>query len=223
MKIIDLGLISYREAQAIQLERHADVVAGGEDVLLLLEHPRVITVGKAGGLENLHVSPDFLEQQGIDLVHVTRGGNITCHFPGQLVAYPIYKVDRRPGGVKRFFHDMEEVVIRTLVRFGLPARRWEGRAGVWTASGKVCSMGIAVRKWVTYHGLALNVERDTSLFDMITLCGLSDTRAASVHAELDAQRAAGRAASTDSMPTMQEMKDVLAEEFQKAFADPQVA
>ena len=221
MKIIDLGLVPYREAADIQLAHHAEVVAGGEDVLLLLEHPRVITVGKAGGMENLHVSTDHLESQGIDLVRVSRGGNITCHFPGQLVGYPICRVERRPGGVKRFFHDMEEVVIRTLARFGLPARRWESRAGVWTASGKVCSMGIAVRKWVTYHGLALNVEPDLSLFEMITLCGLADTRAASVHTELEARAAATGEARP--MPTMQEMKDALAQEFQAAFANPQVA
>ena len=216
MKIIDMGLVPYREAQDFQLARHAEVVDGGEDTLLLLEHPPVITLGKAGGLENLHVSREFLAQRGIDLVEVTRGGNITCHFPGQLVAYPICRVERRPGGVKRFFHDMEEIVIRSLARLDLPARRWEGRAGVWTASGKVCSMGIAVRKWVTYHGLALNVGADTSLFDLITLCGLSDTKAASVHAELQAM---GR----DDLPPMQEMKNALAEEFQAAFAHPKMA
>ncbi|BBD07147.1 lipoyl(octanoyl) transferase LipB [Desulfovibrio ferrophilus] len=216
MKIIDLGLCPYREAQQIQLDRHAEVVEGAEDTLFLLEHPRVITVGKAGGLENLHVQPEFLEQQGIDLVHVTRGGNITCHFPGQLVGYPIFRVDKRPGGVKRFFHDMEETVIRTLGCIGLDARRWEGRAGVWTETGKVCSMGIAVKKWVTYHGLALNVGEDTSLFDMITLCGLTDTKAASVHGEL-------KALGHEERPGMQEIKDVLEQEFRKVFADSKVA
>ena len=173
-------------------------------------------MGKAGGLENLHVAPEFLASQGIELVQVTRGGNITCHFPGQLVGYPVFRVDKRPGGVKRFFHDMEETVIRTLGRFGLPARRWEGRAGVWSEFGKICSMGIAVKKWVTYHGLALNVGEDTSLFDMITLCGLSDTQAASVHGELKAQ---GR----DERPGMGEIKDALVQEFREVFADSQMA
>ncbi|MBU1001444.1 MAG: lipoyl(octanoyl) transferase LipB [Proteobacteria bacterium] len=216
MKIIDLGLCPYREAQQTQLDRHTKVLDGAEDTLFLLEHPRVITVGKGGGLEHLHVRPEFLASQGIDLVHVTRGGNITCHFPGQLVGYPIFRVDRRPGGVKRFFHDMEETVIRSLSWFGLSARRWEGRAGVWTASGKVCSMGIAVKKWVTYHGLALNVGENTSLFDMITLCGLADTKAASVHGEL---KALGRV----ERPGMQEIKDVLVQEFREVFADSKMA
>lgn len=216
MIIKDLGLIKYREAQDTQLSRHSEVVEGGDDTLFLLEHPRVITIGKGGGFEYLHVSEDFLAQQEIDLVKVTRGGNITCHFPGQLVGYPIFRVEKRRGGVKQFFHDMEEVVIRTLDAFDISARRWEGRAGVWTESGKVCSMGIAVKKWVTYHGLALNVFKDTSLFDMITLCGLSDTKAASMHAELESM---GRT----EMPTMQEVKDVLAEEFRLVFENPQVA
>lgn len=211
MQIIDLGLVAYREAQETQLARHAAVMDGAQDTLLLLEHPPVITMGKGGGMENLHVSPELLAQRGIDLVPVTRGGNITCHFPGQLVAYPIFRLDRRPGGVKRFFADMEETVIRSLAAVGVPARRWPGRPGVWTDSGKICSMGIAVRKWVTYHGLALNVARDTGLFDLITLCGLADARPTSVHAEL---AALGR---TDP-PTMQEMKDVLAGQFRAVFA-----
>jgi len=216
MKLIDLGLCPYQEALDAQLARHAEVVAGAEDTLFLVEHPKVITVGKAGGLENLHVAPEFLASQGIELAHVTRGGNITCHFPGQLVGYPVFRVDKRPGGVKRFFHDMEETVIRTLGRFGLEARRWEGRAGVWTAGGKVCSMGIAVKKWVTYHGLALNVGQDTSLFDMITLCGLTDTQAASMHGEL---KALGRA----ERPGMGEIKDALVQEFREVFADSPLA
>lgn len=210
MQIVDLGLVPYREAQDKQLARHAAVLGGAEDTLFLLEHPPVITLGKGGGMENLHADPAFLAARGIDLVPVTRGGNITCHFPGQLVAYPIFRLDRRPGGVKRFFHDMEETVIRALDRVGVAARRVEGRPGVWTDAGKICSMGIAVRKWVTYHGLALNVARDTGLFDLITLCGLADARPTSVHAEIAAQ---GR----DGAPDMQEMKDVLAAEFQAVF------
>lgn len=216
MIIQDWGLVRYREAQDRQLARHAQVVNGDEDTLFLLEHPPVITIGRSGGLENLHVSEDFLTQQGIDLVKVARGGNITCHFPGQLVGYPIFRVEKRPGGVKRFFHDMEEVVIRTLGVFGIEADRWEGRAGVWTKHGKVCSMGIAVKKWVTYHGLALNVFGDTSLFDMITLCGLTDTKASSMHGELEAMGSA-------SLPSMQEVKDALAKEFRLVFENPSVA
>lgn len=210
MQVVDLGLVPYLEAQDKQLARHAEVLDGAEDTLFLLEHSPVITIGRGGGLENLHVSEEFLAGQGIDLVHVTRGGNITCHFPGQLVAYPIFRLDRRKGGVKRFFADMEEVVIRTLAGVGVAAERSPGRPGVWTPRGKIASMGIAVKRWVTYHGLALNVARDTALFDMITLCGLSDAKPTAVHAELEATGAA-------TAPTMQEMKDALVREFVAVF------
>ncbi len=226
MEIMDLGLVPYRQAQDRQLERHARVLAGqAPDTLFLLEHPPVITLGKGGGLENLHASPDFLASRGIELVPVTRGGNITCHFPGQLVAYPVFRLDRRPGGVRSFFHDMEEVVIRALARVGVAAGRAQGRPGVWTASGKICSMGIAVKRWVTYHGLALNVARDTGLFDLITLCGLADARPASVHGELEARGSApGDRGAAPHFPDMQEMKDVLAQEFRAVFEPhPRVA
>jgi lipoyl(octanoyl) transferase len=222
MEIVDLGFVPYGQAQERQLERHARVLAGqAPDTLFLLEHPPVITLGKGGGLENLHVAPEFLAARGIELVPVSRGGNITCHFPGQLVAYPVFRLDRRPGGVRSFFHDMEEVVIRALARVGVAAGRVEGRPGVWTTSGKICSMGIAVKRWVTYHGLALNVARDTALFDLITLCGLADARPTSVHTELSARAAAASDAPADPgatvFPDMQEMKHVLAQEFRAVF------
>nr|WP_209280235.1 lipoyl(octanoyl) transferase LipB [Desulfobaculum xiamenense] len=212
-----MGVIAYRDALAIQLERLAAVQDGAQETLFLLEHKPVITLGTGGGMDNLHVSEDFLRQRGIDLVPIRRGGNITCHFPGQLVAYPVFRIERRRGGIKAFFHDMEEVVIRALARVGVAAGRWEGRPGVWVENRKVCSMGIGVKRWVTYHGLALNVGRDVSLFDLITLCGLSDARATSVHAELERTR------PQSALPDMQEMKNVLAEEFRTVFADSAVA
>ena len=113
MIVRDLGLIPFREAEALQLAALEQVLAGGEETLFLLEHPPVVTLGRQGGLENLHVAPEFLAAQGIDLCLISRGGNITCHFPGQLVAYPIFRIERRPGGVRRFFHDVAEAVIRT--------------------------------------------------------------------------------------------------------------
>lgn len=211
MKVEDLGLIPYRQAEARQLEAVQQVLEGGEEMLFLLEHPPVITIGRQGGMENLHASPEFLAAQGIELVRVSRGGNITCHFSGQLVAYPVVRIERRPGGVRGFFFDLEESVIRTLDSFGVAAARWQGRPGVWVAGGKICSIGVAVRRWVTYHGLALNVGRDLSLFSRITLCGLPDARPTSLHLELDKVPGA-------VLPSMDQVKHALAQAFAHVFA-----
>lgn len=212
MHIIDLELIRHAEAEAVQMDRLAEVAAGAEDTLYLLEHPRTITLGRNGGRENLLVTADALAAQGVELVQTRRGGNITCHFPGQLVAYPVFRLAGRPGGLRGFFFDMEDVVIRTLGHFGLTAGRWEGRPGVWIGSRKIASIGIGVRRWTSYHGLALNVGRDLSLFRLITLCGLPDAEPTSLHCELQ-----------DESITMQEIKHVCSREFRAIFAHPAVA
>jgi lipoyl(octanoyl) transferase len=229
VRIVDLGLISYHEAEAVQLAALAEVQQGAEEVLYLLEHPKVITLGRQGGGENLHVGREFLVGQGIELAQTLRGGNITCHFPGQLVAYPIFRVEKRPGGIRQFFSDMEEAVIRTCAAFGVLAARRAGFPGVWTGDGasaenagltrKICSMGIGVKRFVTYHGLALNVGPDVSLFDLITLCGIGDAQATSLSAE------AARQAARPAQPPidMKEVKDVLAREFRACFAHSALA
>jgi lipoyl(octanoyl) transferase len=176
-----------------------------------VEHPRVVTLGRQGGQENLHVSAAFLESQGIRLTRTRRGGNITCHFPGQLVAYPIFRVDRRRGGIRQFFADMEEAVMRTCAHFGVAATRRPGFPGVWTGHKKLCSMGIGVKRGVTYHGLALNVGPDVSLFELITLCGIDGATPTSL------AREAGRKIE------MKEVKDVLTREFRALFAHPALA
>lgn len=212
MQVIDLGCIRYTEADAIQRKRLEEVAAGAEPTLYLLEHPPVITFGRNGGRENLHVSDEFLNAQGIDLVHSSRGGNITCHFPGQLVAYPVFRVAKQPGGMRGLFHTLEEVVIRSAASFGLHAGRQEGRPGVWVQNRKICSIGIAMRKWTSYHGLALNVHRNVDLFRMITLCGLSDAEPSSLAQELN----------RDDI-TMQEVKNELSRQFRDAFTHPLMA
>ena len=212
MRVVDLGLIPYAEAEKIQLETLNEVVNGAEETLFLLEHPSVITLGRNGGRENLHVSDEFLEQQGIELVHSSRGGNITCHFPGQLVAYPIFRVAKKPGGMRGLFTDLEEVVMRTCSHYGLPTTRQEGKPGVWIENRKICSIGIAMRKWTSYHGLAFNVLQDVDLFSLITLCGLADAEPTSLAHELGREDL-----------DMQEVKHVLREAFRTVFADSAVA
>ncbi len=227
MRIDDLGLISYREAEALQLATLAEVQNGAEEVLYLLEHPKVITLGRQGGSENLHVSQAHLRAQGIELAQTLRGGNITCHFPGQLVAYPIFRVEKRPGGIRQFFHDMEEVVIRTCAAFGVCVTRRQGFPGVWTSpeqgQRKICSMGIGVKRFVTYHGLALNVGPDVSLFDLITLCGIGGATATSLTAEAARQNTRLADPAANAAIEVKEVKDVLAREFRACFAHSPLA
>nr|WP_321256153.1 lipoyl(octanoyl) transferase LipB [uncultured Pseudodesulfovibrio sp.] len=212
MKIIDLGLISYKKAEALQLKTLEAVTAGSEDnTVFILEHPKVITLGRQGGAENLHMDKALLAEHGIELAQTTRGGNITCHFPGQLVAYPIWRVEKRPGGMRKFFHDMEEAVINTCAHFGVQTIRRPKHPGVWVdETRKICSMGIGVRRWVTYHGLALNIGSDVSLFNAITLCGIQGAVPTSLSTE------AGHEID------MKDAKNVFEKEFRKAFADSQM-
>ncbi len=212
MQIIDLGLIPYTQAEKIQRQRVRQVAQGAEDTVYLLEHPSVITLGRNGGREHLHLDPETLYDMGVELIQSSRGGNITCHFPGQLVAYPIVRITPRRGGLRALFHDLEEVIIRTLACFGLHGHRHTGRPGVWMENRKICSMGIAMQHWTSYHGLALNVCRDITLFDAITLCGLPDARPTSCHAELD-----------DDTLTVQEVKHVCAEQFRAVLANSPMA
>ncbi len=214
MEIIDLGLLRYAEAAELQYAMVEAVSGGAEDRLLLLEHHPVITFGRHGGEEFLLAGEQYLRERGIDLVKSTRGGKITCHYPGQLVAYPIINIARwnksacalPQRGLHGLYYGMEEAVIRCARSFGLEAARREGFPGAWTmAMGKICSIGTAVRRGVTYHGLALNVAADTSLFDLITLCGLPDAAPASLSGEL------GR------VITVQEVKDVFRSHFIELF------
>jgi len=195
----DLGLLPFDLALNNQVAAVDEVANGGPERLFLVEHPPVITLGRNSGREHLLVAPEILEQQGITLVQTSRGGSITCHYPGQLVAYPIFRMARRPGGLRGLVHDLEEAIIQALALFGLQARRSPGRPGVWIEERKIASIGLGLRKWVSYHGLALNLCQDTSLFDRITLCGLHGVRPTSVHVELHREQ-----------PDMREMKETLA-------------
>jgi lipoyl(octanoyl) transferase len=180
----DVGTIRYREAYALQLETHARVAAGLEPpTLLLLEHPRVITHGRkdeAG--TNLLVSPTELEAAGIDLVMTERGGTVTYHGPGQLVAYAIFPVGRR---VRDFLRRLENVQIRLLETYGIDARPNPGYAGVYVGEDKIGSIGVAIKRNVALHGLALNINTRLEDFELIVPCGLTDTRMTSLQKLLD--------------------------------------
>ena len=197
----------YDRALAIQAEAVREAAAGGAERLLVLEHPPVITLGRNSGAEHLLIPPKTLAERGIQLVHTARGGSVTCHSPGQLVVYPILRLNQRPGGLRRLVSDLEEAVIQTLTPYGLPPTRHPGRPGVWIRDRKIASIGLALKHWVTFHGLALNVTRNTSLFNLITPCGLPGVRVTSVHGELGREE-----------PGMAEVKDALVVALRKELA-----
>lgn len=184
MRVTDLGLVSYAEALAIQERAVEEVLDGGEERLFVLEHTPVVTLGRHGGEGFLSVPPDELRARGVEVHHASRGGNVTCHFPGQAVIYPVVRISRRPGGLKKYFFDLEQAGIDALASLGVKAGRYPGRPGVWTGPRKIASVGVGVRRWVSYHGLALNARGDMSLFSMITACGLPGVEMTSAALEM---------------------------------------
>lgn len=179
MDTVWLGEMGYREALELQLA-HVEKRARGEtgDTLLLLTHPHVYTVGRSGDGSNLLVPRETLAREGIRLEFVGRGGDITYHGPGQLVGYPIVRMDR--PDVHRFVRSMEDALIESVLGFGVTARKIPGLTGVWAGEKKLASIGVGMKRWVTYHGFALNVDTDLSYFRRIHLCGLKGREATSV-------------------------------------------
>ena len=174
-KILELPLTAYEEVHGLQ-KRLVSMRLSGElddDVVILVEHPPVYTLGKRGGRENIVVSEAFLNEQGISVVQTERGGNITWHGPGQLVAYPIVNLDEAHMGVADFVGSLEQVMIETLDALGVSARSDAVNRGVWVGDAKIGSVGIRVNHGVSFHGLALNVAPDLTFFSWINPCGLS--------------------------------------------------
>jgi lipoyl(octanoyl) transferase len=166
-RLEDLGILGYREAYERQLalveERKRDQ---GQDTLLLVEHPHVITLGRSR-----EAQANVLMPGDVEVVPIERGGDVTYHGPGQLVGYPIVRLGEHERDLHRFLRNLEEGIIRTLARYGIEAGRSAGNTGVWIEGRKIASLGIACRRWVTFHGLALNVTTDLSYFHRINPCG----------------------------------------------------
>lgn len=174
------GLVRYKDALELQLELHSEVRAGNLwGALVLLEHFPVITMGASAHEENVLVAESVLKENGIEIVETDRGGDATYHGPGQIVGYPIVNLRAAGSDVHRFLRLIESTVISTLEDYGLSGSR-NGPAGVWVGDKKVCSIGIAIRRGVTYHGFALNVDPDLCHFSFINPCGLNAERVSSL-------------------------------------------
>ena len=179
--VYQLGLITYSEAYHLQRQLLCQRVNNEiADTLLLLEHPPTITIGKSGKLENVLSSQAQLAEAGVSLFFVDRGGDVTYHGPGQLVAYPIIDLRQRGRDVHQYLRDLEEVIIRTLNDFSITASRDRSHAGVWVRGKEIAAIGLRVSKWVSMHGFALNVNIDLEQFSLINPCGFSDRKAASI-------------------------------------------
>jgi lipoate-protein ligase B len=177
----DLNQMEYEACLNLQHAVHGARVGDLlPDTLLLVEHPHVLTFGRRAHKENVLVSKSALQQQGITCVHIERGGDVTYHGPGQLLAYPIFALQKCGMGVLDFVEKLEAVMIRILKDYGITGERNKRNRGVWVGSKKIGFVGIAVRKGVSFHGLALNVAPDLSFFQMINPCGLKEVQITSM-------------------------------------------
>src|SRR5882762_11598086 len=166
-----LGRVEYSAALLRQKETELAVKEGRQaDTLLLLEHPHTLTVGRRGDSAGILMSPESLKARGVTVFETNRGGKITYHGLGQVVGYPIINLSPNREDVHRYVRELEEVLIRTLGDFAIPAFRIEGLTGVHTSRGKVAAIGVHIARWVTTHGFALNVNTDLSFFNLIVAC-----------------------------------------------------
>ena len=191
--VVDLGRLPYAEALELQRRVARARISGAipEDVLLLVEHPPVVTLGRSSKDRHLVASRELLTARGVDLFEVERGGDVTFHGPGQLVGYPIIDLKRHRQDLHWYLRQVEEGLIRGLGALGLAAGRSPGYTGVWAGDGgeggwcrKIASIGVHARDWVTWHGFALNVSTELSYFDLIVPCGIPGVTMTSVRREL---------------------------------------
>jgi lipoyl(octanoyl) transferase len=169
----DLGLTDYFETWQLQKELHKlRTEKQIDDILITTEHNHVYTLGKAGDKNHLLLKENELKEQGISFFEIDRGGDLTYHGPGQLVAYPIFDLTNYYKDSHKFLRDLEETVILTLKDYGIEGTRDEGFTGVWVNENKICAIGIKISRWVTMHGLALNVNNTLDLFGKIIPCGI---------------------------------------------------
>ncbi|MEX2153567.1 MAG: lipoyl(octanoyl) transferase LipB [Gemmatimonadaceae bacterium] len=186
--VVDCGRRAYGEMLELQRAVARARISGDieQDVLLLVEHPPVITLGRSSKDAHLLSNPEQLKARGVELFEVERGGDVTFHGPGQLVGYPIIDLKRHKQDLHWYLRQVEELLIRALAELGISAGRIPKYTGVWTRDRKIASIGVHARDWVTWHGFALNVTTELSYFDLIVPCGIPEVTMTSVQRELGA-------------------------------------
>jgi lipoyl(octanoyl) transferase len=183
--IVDLGLLGYEQAWAFQKQVwQMRVDEQIPDTLLLVEHPPVITLGKSGKASNLLLPEAELKRRAVELYRVERGGDVTYHGPGQLVGYPIFRLEGALAGVRKYVERLEASLVHSLKTWGISAAVREKLTGVWVGDRKIAAIGVAVRSFVTFHGFALNVNTDLTPFGYIIPCGIPDKGVTSIAREI---------------------------------------
>jgi len=211
----DLGLKDYKETWDYQEELFTGMIPGGAERpiaghLIFVEHPHVFTLGKSGSESNLLINEAMLKQKGAQFYRINRGGDITYHGPGQVVGYPIIRLDLFELGIRTYIFNLEEIIIRTLKTYGIEAGRLEGASGVWLEADqpsvrKICAIGVRASRQVTMHGFAFNVNTDLSFYQLINPCGFVDKGVTSMQKELGHE------------VDMAELKAILLDKFKEVF------
>ena len=218
--IIDLGLMDYEKAWNLQHQLWSRRAEGElPDLLLILEHPHVITLGRRGNRSHLKVSPEILKEMNIPVFHVERGGDITYHGPGQMVVYPILDLKDYGYRLIRYVDQLEEVILCVLKDFGIGGEKDSRNRGVWAKGNKIASIGVAIKRWVSFHGVALNYETDLKYFDLIDPCGLVGEKMTSMAKILEKEISRGELAER----IIFHFKEVFKKEWQKKDLEELVA
>ncbi|MFN4817625.1 MAG: lipoyl(octanoyl) transferase LipB [Ignavibacteria bacterium] len=183
--IEDWSLIPFREAWSRQEAYVRDIQKGlRPSTLILCEHPPVLTIGREGGEHHVKIDPALLSLQGIEMIPINRGGDITAHNPGQLIGYPLFNLSEFKEDLHWFLRSIEDIIMQVLEEYGIASGRVEGKTGVWIKEErKICAIGLHCSRWVTSHGFALNVNNDLSIFDLIIPCGIPDKEVTSIKRE----------------------------------------
>jgi lipoate-protein ligase B len=184
--VVDSGVVPYRRAIEIQKREVKRIQGGdGDQTFFLLEHPSVITLGRNATGAAIVAGEEAMCERGVEVLETDRGGDATYHGPGQLVGYPIIELETGRKDIRRYVHDLEEVLIRTLADFGITTRHHPVHRGVWVQNRKIASLGIRISRWVTCHGFALNVNTDLDYYKLITPCGIEGCEMTSMAVELE--------------------------------------